>query len=282
MPLWDDLHLLSVLGRTGSLSKAAAELGLTQPTVGRRLDRLEQDVGTLLVRRTSTGCALTEAGTALLPELDRMQAAADAITRLTTHHRDELGGLVRLATGELPARFLLDRLGPVLAQAPGLQLELQAGISTVRLDRGDADLAIRSVRPTGDAWVVQELGRVPFARYTRAGRPPSERWVARNDSTPSTRWLQRTLGRGPDVALSSSLLVVEACAAGLGVAVLPVYIGESDPRLERVGEPLPDLAFDSLLVIHPSARRLPRVRWLAAQLTPLLRDVHRGADVPRA
>lgn len=277
---WDDLRVLLAVARNGSLSRAADSLGLTQPTVGRRLDRLEADMGVPLVRRTTRGCSLSERGAALVPLIERMQEAADGVARLASSAHNDLEGLVRVATGELTTRFLARRLPELLAGAPGLRLEFLSGNAFVSLERGEADLALRNAAPAGDHWVVQSLGAIRYGCYAAPSYVESQpgvlgatdrtgfTWVGfgADVDVHSARWLRQHLGRQPDLAFSSSLLILEATASGAGLAVLPTYVGDDEPRLRRVGQLVEGLGFESFLVMHPSARRLPRVRWMASRL----------------
>ncbi|GEM_PF-256084 len=280
---WDDLKVLLAIAHTGSLSRAATELGLTQPTVGRRMDRLEEAVGVPLVRRTSLGCDLSPRGRTLLPLIQRMREAADGISRLANSAHNDLDGVVRIATGDLPARFLARRLPELLVGAPRLRLEVITGKGFVNLERGEADLALRNTAPAGDAWTVLSLGRVEYAVYAApnfverypAALEPAERqrlpWIGFDNATSvhSARWLRSYLGRDPELAFSNSLVVLEAAACGGGLAVLPLYIGDDEPRLRRLSPPVEGLGFEGLLVIHPSAHRLKRVRWVASRLRQL-------------
>ena len=280
---WDDLRVLQAVAHTGSLSRAAAELGLTQPTVGRRLDRLEQALGVPVVRRTSQGCHLTDRGGALLPMIERMQAAAEGVQRVAASASNELEGVVRVALGPLMARHVARHLPWLLGEAPRLRLEVLAGMDFVRLERGDADLAMRTRAPEGDDWVARPMPPSRYAAYgSRAyadahpeactdARWERCRWVSfpAESSSPSAQLLRTLRGPPPEVGLSSSLLVVEAVAAGTGLGLLPTWCGDDDPRLERLSEPIDDFGIGGFLVVHPSARRLERVRWVARRLTEL-------------
>lgn len=276
---WDDLRTLLAVVRTGSLSRAAAELGLTQPTVGRRLDRLEAAIGAVLVRRTGQGCRATAQGEALIPAVARMAEASDDVRRVATSTHNDLAGLVRLATGDLPARYLARR-APQLLSVQGLQLEIVSAQGFVSLERGDADLAIRTQAPPGDAWAIRSLGTVHYAIFASPSfldahpeaRIPEQarscRWIGYPEamSVRSARWLRPFLGRAPDLRLSSSVVQLEAARAGAGLVVLPGWIGRDEPGLQQVGDPIGSLSFESLLVIHPSALRLKRVRHVVAWL----------------
>ena len=281
---WDDLRVLSSVVRGGSLSKAASELGLTQPTIGRRLDRLEEAFGVPLVRRTAQGCVATERGAMLLPLVERMREAADGIAQVAASTSNELAGVVKIALGDLMARYAARHLPELLADAPLLSVEIISSLDFVSLERGEADLAMRTKPPEGDNWVAKPMGETFYAVFGAsayvdaqpAALDDTRRWTEctwisfeAGKSTPSSRYLRERSGRGPDVAFSNSLLILEAAACGAGLTLLPIWIGDDDPRLRRVSPPLEGLSIGGYLVMHPSARRVPRVRWVAARLAKL-------------
>lgn len=276
---WDDLRSFLAVAKGGSLSKAAQALGVSQPTIGRRLDKLEACLGGPLLRRASQGCELTERGAALLPFVERMEHGAAGVARLAASANNDMKGLVRVAAGDLPARRIAAHLSELFAEAPSLRLEIISGLDFVNLERGEADLAIRSRIPKGSNWVVKTLPLAEFAVYGAPDylrdhpqalddrRWSQCRWIALDATkSNSARYLFEQRGEAPDFAFSNSLLVLEAAASGVGLAILPVNIGEEDPRLQRVSPPLDKLTMDGFLVVHPSARRLPRVRWVATRL----------------
>lgn len=281
---WDDLRVLSSVVRGGSLSKAAAELGLTQPTIGRRLDRLEEAFGTPLVRRTAQGCVATERGAMLLPLVERMREAADGIAQVAASTSNELAGVVKIALGDLLARYVARHLPELVADAPQLKIEVLSSLDFVSLERGEADLAMRTRPPEGDNWVAKPMGRTRYAVYGApsyvdtqpAALDDQRRWTectwvsfGTNPSPASARYLRERSGRPPTIAFSNSLLILEAAACGAGLTLLPTWLGDDDPRLRRVSAPLEDLSISGYLVMHPSARRVPRVRWVATRLAKL-------------
>jgi DNA-binding transcriptional LysR family regulator len=282
---WDDLRVFLSVVSTGSLSKAARALDLTQPTVGRRLDRLEQAFGVPLVRRTSRGCDATERGALLLPLVERMSEAADGVIRVAATATNDLAGVVRVAVGDLLARYIARHLPELLAGAPQLRVEIVASRDFVNLERGEADLAMRTRAPKGENWVAKPVGRTHFAVYgapayvdAHADALDEERrwagctWISfdESQSTSSSEYLRQRRGRPSEVGFSSSLLILEAAACGAGLALLPTWIGDDDPRLRCLSGPLDGLGLPWFLVVHPSARRLPRVRWVASRLARLL------------
>lgn len=281
---WDDLRTFLAVVQAGSLSKAAAALQITQPTVGRRLDRLEEIFGAPLIRRTSQGCEPTERGRSVVPLVERMRDAADGVARVASSTVNDLEGVVRIAVGDLMARHIARHLPELLANAPQLRIEVLSGLDFVRLERGEADLAMRTRAPEGDQWVARPMHSSRYAVYGSlayvdahpAAFEDEARWSAcswisfeRGHETGSDRFLRARLTKPPAVAFSNSLLILEAAACGAGLALLPTWLGDDEPRLRRVSAPLEGFSISGFLVIHPSARRLRRVRWVASRLVEL-------------
>ncbi|MEM9190945.1 MAG: LysR family transcriptional regulator [Myxococcota bacterium] len=277
---WDDLRVLLAVLEEQSLSKAGHRLGLSQPTVGRRLTELEDRVGTPLLERTTKGCVPTELGGALLPMLETMRQATDGMEQLLRSAGRSLAGRVRIACGEVVGRALARDLGRIVAGVDELQIEVIVGMKTVNLERGDADIAIRNRPPTQPNLRSRRVGRGHYAiygapRYVEQhpeawtdARFEACRWVGFNEeqSVASARWLATKLDRPPSVRLSHTGLILEAVAAGAGLAVTSERAGNADPRLVQVSDRIEELSFDSLLVMHARSHRIPRVRFVADQL----------------
>ncbi|MFN3199457.1 MAG: LysR family transcriptional regulator [Bradymonadia bacterium] len=281
---WDDLRTFLAVVRTGSLSRAAEALGITQPTVGRRLDRLEEAFDFPLIRRTTQGCTATARGARLVPLVERMREAADGVARVASSTSNDLQGVVRIAVGDLMARHIARHLPTLLADAPGLRVEVVSGLDFVQLERGEADIAIRNRAPEGDHWVKRPMPASPYAIYGSQAyaemhpdafddekRWSTCAWVSfeRGRTTATSTFIQARATHPPVVGFSNSLLILEAAACGMGLTMLPMWLGDDDPRLCRVSDPLPDFEMRGFLVMHPSARRLRRVRWMASQLVEL-------------
>src|SRR5438552_19176157 len=104
---WDDLRYFLALARNGSLSAAGRALGVTQPTVGRRIDAFERRLGTKLFRRSPSGYALSPAGESMLAHVDSMEREALAAERIATGRDVGLEGTVRVTAPEWLATRVL-------------------------------------------------------------------------------------------------------------------------------------------------------------------------------
>ncbi|MCB9743667.1 MAG: LysR family transcriptional regulator [Alphaproteobacteria bacterium] len=287
-PDWESLLALHVVAEAGSLSKASERLGLSQPTLSRRIDALEAALGGQVLVRDTQGCRVTELGARLLPAVAEMRAQADHVRLLARAHQSALSGTVRLACGPLPGQHVARNLERILGGHPGLQLEVAPSNHYANLPGGEADLALRDQRPEKGDLTVRRVGRAPWAVFGTPplldaqpeARDPSRwarcRWVGylADQTPPSARWLRARIGRDADQRFASSLSILEAAASGAGLAALPIYAGAAEPRLEQISGPLEDLGFDSWLVAPTATRHLPHVRWVADRVVALFQEAH--------
>jgi DNA-binding transcriptional LysR family regulator len=281
---WDDLRVFLAVAQAGSLRRAARALGLGQPTLGRRVRQLEQALGTRLFERTPDGHRLTRAGQDLLPLAQSMAEAATAIDRRRVAFGDDAGGVVRIAAGEWAARFLAPRLAHLVGPHGDLAVELAETHNDPDLGRREADLFVRHGLPAQGQLIRIGLGTMAAAIYgARAlvDAQPSARTEARWRACPwvaydapheyfrSMAWLaERTGDRPPRIRASRFGLQLEAIRAGAGLGILPCFVGDADPTLVRLTAPIPELANDQWLLVHPDLRGVPRVRrvieWIRA------------------
>jgi DNA-binding transcriptional LysR family regulator len=280
---WDDARVFLAVTRHGSLRAAGRALGVSQPTVGRRLAAFEACFGgPALFDRLPEGLRLNAAGEALVEPAERLERAALALERRRAATSPALSGTVRVSVGEWAAGFLARHLAgaSVGDLAPGITLELIESPEMANLARRDADLAVRhshAIPQTGNLYVTK-LGDIACAVYRRRGNDPGSggchRWIAypeEQGQLASALWLdQRIKGEGGTVALRASNLTmrIEAVRAGVGVALLPCYAADSDPLLERMTGPVPELAADYWVIVHRDLRRAACVRavidWVQA------------------
>ncbi len=201
---WDDARIFLAIARAGTLSGAAAQLGLGLATVSRRIERLELGLGIPLFSRHQSGYRLTDEGEALLVRAEALEQAGFAFAERGRHAA--VSGKVRLATAEnLANPFIIPALPPLLARHPALSLEVLTDVSTVNLHRRDADLAVRMVEPQRGHVVLRRLGQLGFGLYGAA-----DYVAARGDSSgfeadqfigwaepyghlPAAQWMERVL-----------------------------------------------------------------------------------------
>ena len=285
---WDDLQFFLSLARTGLLSAAARQLDVDATTVGRRIRRLEVELGgqTLFVQGRE-GHMLTEAGRRLLARVEAMEREAEAISEgEVAAGARELRGRLRISASEGFGTWLIaHHLGDFAERHPQLTIDLAANSGFLDPSRREADVAILLARPQRGPLVTKKLTDYRLRFY--ANRDYVAQHGAIDD--PSDLSGHRMIGYVPDLLYSPELNYLEdispriearlrsssinaqyrMLAAGSGVGVLPCFIGDRDPLLQRV---LPSIAITRSfwLVTHQDSRRLPRtalfVEWLSAMV----------------
>ncbi len=166
VPSWDLYRSYLAVLREGSLSGAARSLGLTQPTIGRHVEALEQALGLALFTRSLHGLAPTGAALSLRADAEAMEAAAAALRRSASGQGEDLRGTVRLTASEVVGAEVLP---PILAkfqeQHPGVTIELVLSNRVEDLLRRESDIAVRMVRPTQGALVARRIGEVDLGLH---------------------------------------------------------------------------------------------------------------------
>jgi DNA-binding transcriptional LysR family regulator len=274
---WNDLRYFLAIHRTGTLTLAARRLKVNASTVSRRLAVLEQMLGARLFDRKPKGYALTQAGRGIL---DAVQAVDDTVVSLERKVAGEdarLEGAVRITSTEaLVTGTLIPCCARLHERHPGIDLEFVTDNQALSLTQRDADLAIRLVKPSGDSLVARKVGEIGFALYgsrsylrRRDGPEPARglaghelvTYLAELTASPEARWLARNAPGARIVLRSNSVLAaVSAAKAGFGLALLPCWLGDSEPELRCVLRPKDAPKRDIWILVHPDLRNTPRVR----------------------
>lgn len=280
---WDDVRVFLAVARYGSLRAAGRVLGLSQPTIGRRLASFEATFGgPTLFDRLPEGLRLNAAGDALMAAAEQLESAALALERRRAAGSPALSGTVRVSVGEWAASFLAGCLADPSARAlaPGITLELVESRETANLARREADLAVRHHPPQSGNLYVSSLGSFACAVYRRRGSD-SDAWVTYTEEQahyPTARWVQERLREtGGGVALRASGMPMQLAAirAGAGQGVLPCFAADADPLLERLTPPLPEVAAEYWVIVHRDLRRAACVRAVIDWIRQLFVE-HRG------
>ena len=287
---WDDVRVFLAIARQGSMRAAGRALGLSQPTIARRLAAFEASFGgPNLFDRLPEGLRLNAAGERLVPAAEGIEDAVLTLERRRAAASPALSGTVRVSAGECAAGFLARCLsGSAAAPLPsGITLELIDELrQAANLTRHQADLALRHEPPEGGDFYICKAGTFACAVYGRRGADP-DAWVTYTEEQAHyapARWVQQQIAEtGKLVALraSSMLMHLEAIRAGTGRGVLPCYVGDGHPLLERLTPPIAEIAADYWIIVHRDLRRSPCVRavidWIRSQFAEQ-RDVLAGSN----
>ena len=273
---WDEFRIVKAIADTQSLAGAAERLGFNHSTMFRHLTALETRLGTRLFERERSGYRPTAAGEDMVSLATLMGQTIAEFERRVAGNDLKLSGTLRLTTlSSLGCLMLPEIVADLLARHPNLHIEFVLGDTTLDLMRGEADLALRAVRGRpADGLQGRRVARMGWAIF--AARSLIERngefnlakapWIAASEMfgpRPLQRWLERNVEPWRRVATASNdIAMAELAARGVGVALLPRYVGAAKPELQCVGLADPDIDRDLWLLAHPHALRAPRVRAL--------------------
>lgn len=247
---WDDLRYFLRAAQSQTLAGAARALGVEHSTIGRRLTALEQALGAPVVLRNPDGLQLTPLGERLLPLVVEVERGVVAIQDVVEHGQVR----VRLAVPSGMTQLFTGALARLRVEHPHVALEIVSGARPVDLHKGEADVALRSGVVTDPELVARKLCDAAWALFASAHylarKPPpidpddlSGHDVIAFDpsmaSVPIARWVEERASRATVVLRSREMTdILAAARSGLGLAVIPCSLGDTEPGLVRVSEVL--------------------------------------------
>ncbi|WP_367371500.1 LysR family transcriptional regulator [Pseudomonas lini] len=249
---WDNLRYFLELSRACKLTAAARRLGVDHTTVSRRVQALEKSMDTSLFVRAAAGYSLTEAGRTLLPQAEAMESAFSAIEQARAgQQQDRLSGQVRIgATEGYGLTMLAPQLAELTRRYPNLGIDLLAVPRMVQLSRREADIVITLERPERGPFIITRLTDYVLKLYASANylerHPPIKHrddlrehtFVSYIDDLLYSKELLYLdeIGKPRHIAVRSTSILAQqqATSAGAGIAILPSFSADADPRLRRV------------------------------------------------
>lgn len=283
---WRLLQSFLAAAQAGSLSRAAAMLGDSQPTLSRRLAQLEQALGQALFERSPRGLAPTPAGRALLKPAQRMRQQVDRMAAAIEQQARTLAGTVRITASEIVSQhLLLPALRGLRQVHPEIQIELAPGDGVANLLEREADIALRMFRPREPGLIARRLADLPLGVYAHrdylARHGPlslanfrTHHWVGPDQGEQMRRGFA-SAGLAVTRAFFAirtdhSALAWQAVCAGLGVGVGLRQVAARMPGVVPVLEEVPIDPLPCWLVVHREWRGTPRLRAVADALVAAL------------
>ncbi|HMT43078.1 MAG TPA: LysR family transcriptional regulator [Chakrabartia sp.] len=280
---WDDLRYFLALVRARTLAGAAQKLGVDATTVGRRIERLTAAYGTSLFETGPAGHMMTASGDELLRHAEDVERAILAAGTALTGERSRYAGTVRLSLSEGFATWVIAPHLPAFAEShPDIALEIVTTNGFLNPSKREADLAVMLARPVQGALTAAKLtdytlGLYASAEYLRRHGPVAELAELRGHRligyipdfiyAEELRYLPE-VAEGLDPAYSSSSINVQhaLAASGLGIGILPHFIGQQSPPLLPVLANTVRIRRSFWTVVHRDLSRVSRVRavidWL--------------------
>lgn len=274
---WSRARAFLATAEEGSLSAAARALGLAQPTLGRQVDALEEELGVALFERFGRGLQLTPAGEALLPYARQMGDAAAGLAMAAFGQSTQIAGTVTLSVSDAMAAFTLP---PILrefsAQYPDIRLNILAENTAADLMRREADIAVRSFRPKEPDLVAKKLRDASGGLYATPAYldsiGPVESFADLGRAVfvspgPPEQLMAILNPQGFSLTTENFLYQCNNFPAmwpmvreGLGVGIIDTRIGDADPSVTRICPDTALFAYEIWLVAHREVHRNARLR----------------------
>ena len=281
---WDDLQFVHAVVEHGSLSAAARTLGVNHATVHRRIAALEESFGVGLFDRLPGGYRLRPEGREILGALERIDGEANRIERSFLGVRRSIEGTFRITTTDTIATLMLPRhLDDLRRVHPEARIEL--GVTNLRLDMAQpvAEIAIRPIRQLPDDMSGEQAGDLRFRVFGSkdylTGNPSADmsdhRWLGVSPTisrSPAGEWQGRVFDEVPAMTADSFFPLATMAAAGMGLAMLPVFLGRSYPDLMEA-EQFPDSpSIPFWIAAHADLRALEPINGLISFFADALRE----------
>jgi DNA-binding transcriptional LysR family regulator len=277
---WNDLQHLFALAKHSTLPEAANALGVNRTTIARRISRLENEMGAKLVERIGRDLVLTDAGREAAASAEVIDGEFQSLQRRLFGRDQQLAGAIRITLTPAIGNLLAPCLAQFCAMHPELLLEVSSTNATEDLEMMESDVALRLTSKPPENLVGRRLATPMVGIYASQATARAIQDNKRKDKVVEVvslftnsgktlftgevieTWVRNTLGTEIKAAMHSNStdLIREYIAAGSGVAVLPCYVGEGDPRLCRIGETRQESFTELWLLYHPRLRRLHRFR----------------------
>ncbi|MCG8491293.1 MAG: LysR family transcriptional regulator [Sneathiellales bacterium] len=270
---WSDLRIFLAIAQEGSLRRAAEKLGVTQPTVARRLHQFEQDIGLRLFERDHDGHRLTPEGAGLLPDARVVESAALRVEQRSLELATGKNEIVRVAAGQTSAAVLSHGLH-LISGGPTIELFVSDAFS--HQESPAPDVFLYHGLPTSVTGVTRRVGSVNVAVYgaqtyshhralplslSELAILPWLGFTSEQEHYVTMKWLKNTMRDRPPVArLENTDLMAAAAAAGIGVAVLPCFMGDSHQGLVRLSGFIDTLQADYWTLVQQDFSNTPAIR----------------------
>lgn len=287
-PNWNDLRIFLAVARAESLSAAGRLLKVDPATVGRRVARLEDDLGAPLFAKSPQGYALTDAGQRLMVHAVRAEQAVEGAAEEMAGQSGGMTGQIRIGAPDGSANFLLPQVcGVIAAQNPDLEIQIVALPRVFNLTRREADMVLAVSPPTAGRLTVQRVSdyRLHLAaseEYLR-GAPPLDnladlkhhRMIGYVQDMIFDKELDYLSEAGVErVALASNSVAVQInwVRQGAGIGIMHDFALPFFPGLRKVLTEQLSLTRSFYLVRHADDRRLERLNRFAAALSDGVRQ----------
>ncbi len=274
---WNQTRAFLATAQEGSLSAAAKVLRTTQPTVGRQVRALEDDLGVTLFERAGRGLVLTHSGQAVLEEVRAMAEAAARVSLVSAGRNEVIAGRVTISVSDVMAVYVMPAiLADLKERVPEIEVELTVTNALSDLMRREADIALRYVRPEEPELVARMIRRSDgqfFAapsfirRYGKPRTAAEARDMPFIGMGPPDQMVDELARRGVVLTKanfglfsSSGPAAWEMARQGLGIGMMLTDVVTRFPEMEAVLQEEAVIPVELWLTAHSELRESRRIR----------------------
>lgn len=280
---WNKAKAFLVTSEKGSYSAAAQALGLTQSTLGRQVQALEEELGVVLFERVGKGIQITPIGLDLIEHVKTMAEGASKLSMTAMGQSEELEGTVTITASEANSAFLLPAvIKKIRTLAPGIKIEIVAKNDSADLRKREADIAIRNFQPLQPDLIMK---KVPDS----LGNLYATKEFIKNFGPFKTK---KDLSKANFVSIGNTAMYIEGLKAygihlskenfpivteshfvhwnlvkeGLAIGIMPHLVGDKEKSVQRVLKDLKGISYSTWIVSHRELKTNRRIRFVFDQL----------------
>ncbi len=265
---WDDLRLFLAVARTGSISGAAKHLDVQHSTVSRRIRKFEESLGTRLLERKKGRYELTQSGENVKEASSRIEREVLGVDgALLGKDTQQVGPLKVAALNNMASSVLMPMFADFSKKRPQVELHIIVSNIDASLSQREADVAIRLTNTPTETLIGKRIVTVASSIYgsrsyleqlrEQGGEP---RWIGVECCSFHKSWTRQSdSGLAHNFYSDDTLLTQAAIREGMGVSILPCFMADTDPLLERYCEPNPAYNLGLWVLLHPDLKRTARV-----------------------
>ena len=280
---WNRAKAFLITAEKGSYSAAAKALNLTQSTLGRQVQALEDELGVVLFERVGKGIQITPIGLDLMDHVKSMAEGAGKLSMAAMGQSEDLEGTVTITASEANSAFLLP---PVIKKirnlAPGIQIEIVAKNDSADLRKREADIAVRNFQPKQPELIMKQVSdSVGHFYATKEFIKSQGPFKTLNDFSKAdfvsvgelSGYIEGLKAYGVNLTKDNFPVMTEShfvhwnlVKDGQGIGIMPDYIGDKEKSVERVLKSHKGISFSTWIVCHRELRTNRRIRFVFDQL----------------
>lgn len=276
---WDDLKFFLAVSRAGSVRAAAEELKVNHATVSRRINSFESSLGERLFERTPQGYVRTRLGDEIFNEAAYLEERLSNVERRIMGSDEELSGEVRVTMPDLVAQeLLLEGCAEFCKQYPQVELDILDSIKPLNLANREADVAFRIVKEPPEYLIGRKLAVMHRACYMAKSNVPKlkeEGWLEQQNWIGWTDKQRKPIGKIAQEyprfiskhKIANGMLQAKAARYGMGIGILPCFIGDTDPELVRIPPYTSEGKYDLWVLSHPDLRKNAKIQTFVRFMT---------------